>query len=241
MNTYRFGDKAFYGEGSSFAVDTSKPFTIVTQFITSDNTDEGDLIEIRREYFQGGKRISSPKLDINEKDYDSISAGFCTEQKKETGDPDDFAIRGGLKQMGKALGRGMVLVMSLWDDAATDMLWLDSTWPRGATGPGAARGPCDSSTGEPSTTRSKYPGSLVKYMNIKVGAIGTTTKFPPAPPTPPAPTPSPPGPSPSPSSGQCCYGGCAGSCQGGWCGESQSQCEGSCNGQWCPKGIELVV
>merc|ERR1711874_554160 len=74
-----------------------------------------------------GKRISSPKLDINEKDYDSISAGFCTEQKKETGDPDDFAIRGGLKQMGKALGRGMVLVMSLWDDAATDMLWLDST------------------------------------------------------------------------------------------------------------------
>merc|ERR1711879_851748 len=150
-----------------------KPFTIVTQFITSDNTDEGDLIEIRREYVQGGKRISSPKLDINEKDYDSISAGFCTEQKKETGDPDEQV--------------------------------------------------------------------LVLRADHVIHRQGTTTKFPPAPPTPPAPTPSPPGPSPSPSSGQCCYGGCAGSCQGGWCGESQSQCEGSCNGQWCPKGIELVV
>merc|ERR1712084_139910 len=149
--------------------------------------------------------------DVDGKEYNSLSADFCTAQKKETGDKDEFGIRGGLKQMGKALERGMVLVMSLWDDNTARMLWLDSTYPVGATGPGAARGPCDPSTGVPSATRTKYPDSLVKYMNIKVGAIGTTTKFPPAP-SPPSPTP--PGPAPAPSSGQCCYGGCSGNCQG---------------------------
>merc|ERR1712087_394867 len=108
---------------------------------------------------------------------------------------------GGLRQMGKALGRGMVLVMSIWDDTAAHMLWLDSPYPVGAAGPGSARGPCDPSTGEPSATRAKYPDSLVKYMNIKVGTIGSTTKFPPAPappaPAPPSPGPTPPGPTPA--------------------------------------------
>ena len=31
--------------------------------------------------------------------------------------------------MGGALGRGMVLVMSLWDDTDVHMLWLDSDYP----------------------------------------------------------------------------------------------------------------
>merc|ERR1712151_119402 len=240
MGTYRFGDKTFFGEGSSFAVDTSKPFTIVTQFITSDNTDTGDLVEIRRKYVQGGKVIETPKLDVNGKEFNSITSDFCTAQKKETGDKDEFGIRGGLKQMGKALGRGMVLVMSIWDDTAAHMLWLDSTYPVGATGPGAERGPCDPSSGNPSDCRSKYGDSYVTYGNIKVGSLGSTTKFPPAPPAP-VPPPSPPspspGPSPSPSStGNCCFGGCnSGNCQGGWCGESQGHCEGNCNGKWCPK------
>ena len=30
---------------------------------------------------------------------------------------------------GEALGRGMVLVMSLWDDHDSNMLWLDSDFP----------------------------------------------------------------------------------------------------------------
>merc|ERR1719326_1424802 len=108
----------------------------------------------------------------------------------------------------------MVLVMSIWDDTAAHMLWLDSSYPVAASGPGVVRGPCDPSTGEPGATRAKYPDSLVKYMNIKVGSIGSTTKFPPAPPAPTPPTPTP----PSPSAGQCCQGGCSGNCQGGWCG-----------------------
>merc|ERR1712039_849517 len=238
--------KDFFGSGSDFAVDTSKPFTIVTQFVTSDNTDSGDLVEIRRKYVQSGKEIETPKLDVNGKEYNSISPGFCSDQKKETGDTDEFGLRGGLKQMGKALGRGMVLVMSVWDDTAAHMLWLDSSYPVGASGPGVVRGPCDPSTGEPGASRAKYPDALVKYMNIKVGAIGSTTLFPPAPapPAPPSPGPSPPSPTPpSPSSsGQCCYGGCSsGNCQGGWCGQSKTHCESNCNGQWCSKGTEIVV
>jgi cellulose 1,4-beta-cellobiosidase len=246
LNTYRYGNKTFFGEGSTFAVDTTKPFTIVTQFITSDNTDTGNLTEIRQSYVQGGKVIETPKLDVDGKAYNSISTDFCTAQKKETGDKDEFALHGGFKQMGEALGRGMVLVMSIWDDSEADMLWLDSTYPVGSSAPGAKRGPCDPSTGVPAATRAKYPDSSVKYMNIKFGAIGSTTKFPPAPappapaPTPPAPGPSPP--APSPSSGQCCYGGCSGgNCQGGWCGQSQSNCEGNCQGKWCPKITEVVV
>merc|ERR1712048_1260616 len=143
-------------------------------------TDTGDLVEIRRKYVQDGKVIETPELDIGGSKYDSVSEKFCSAQKQETGDKDEFAIRGGLRQMGKALGRGMVLVMSIWDDTAAHMLWLDSTYPVGAAGPGSARGPCDPSTGDPNATRAKYPDSGVKYMNIKVGTIGSTTKFPPA-------------------------------------------------------------
>merc|ERR1711948_107098 len=148
-------------------------------------------VEIRRKYVQGGKEIETPKLDVNGKEYNSISTGFCSDQKKETGDKDEFGIRGGLKQMGKALGRGMVLVMSVWDDTAAHMLWLDSTYPVGASGPGAERGPCAASTGEPGATRTQYPNSQVQYKNIKFGTIGSTTKnLPPSPPSPPSPSPS---------------------------------------------------
>jgi cellulose 1,4-beta-cellobiosidase len=176
LNPYRFGAKAFFGEGSSFGVDTSKPFTVVTQFITSDQTDTGDLVEIRRKYIQNGKLIESPKLNISGKAYDSISSDFCVAQKEESGDKDQFTLRGGMKQMGKALERGMVLVLSIWDDVQAHMLWLDSKYPIDASGPATERGPCATSTGEPSATRAKYPDSSVKYMNIKVGDIGTTTK-----------------------------------------------------------------
>merc|ERR1719498_1758032 len=141
----------------------------------------------------------------------------------------------------------MVLVMSIWDDSAAHMLWLDSSFPVGSSGPGVMRGPCPTTSGDPGPTRANYPDSLVKYMNIKVGTIGSTTKFPPAPPapappsppapTPPAPTPPGPSPGPSPSAGQCCYGACGTNCQGGWCGQSQDHCESNCNGKWCPSEV----
>ena len=50
---------------------------MVTQFITSDGTDNGDLSEIRRLYVQDGKVINTPKFTIGGKEYDSITDDFC--------------------------------------------------------------------------------------------------------------------------------------------------------------------
>lgn len=47
LNPFRAGVKDFYGEGSQFQVDTSKPFTIVTEFHGDSN---GDLAEIKRKF-----------------------------------------------------------------------------------------------------------------------------------------------------------------------------------------------
>ena len=59
---YRLGDTTFYGEGSSFVVDTTQPITVVTQFITNDGTENGDLVEIRRLYVQNGQVIDNPTV-----------------------------------------------------------------------------------------------------------------------------------------------------------------------------------
>ena len=39
---------AMVRSGSGFQLDTTKTITVVTQFVTSDHTDSGDLTEIRR-------------------------------------------------------------------------------------------------------------------------------------------------------------------------------------------------
>jgi hypothetical protein len=52
FNSYRNGDKTFFGNSTASALDSTKPMTVVTQFITTDGTDAGDLKEIRRVYVQ---------------------------------------------------------------------------------------------------------------------------------------------------------------------------------------------
>jgi cellulose 1,4-beta-cellobiosidase len=59
-----------------------------------------------------------------------------------------------MKAMSDALGRGVVLVMSLWDDHSANMLWLDSTYPANSTQPGAARGECSTDSGKPDVVES---------------------------------------------------------------------------------------
>ncbi|KAI8813110.1 cellulase [Cladochytrium replicatum] len=175
FNSYRQGNKTFYGPG--MGVDTTKPFTIVTQFVTTDGTDSGDLADIRRFYIQGGKVIANSASTFPElSGANSITTNYCTAQKTLFGDTNSFASRGGLKAMGQALDRGMVLVLSIWDDVTVHMLWLDSTYP--TTGnpatPGVARGTCDTSSGEPKATRSANPNAYVTYSNIKWGDLGST-------------------------------------------------------------------
>ena len=41
--------------------------TVVTQFITSDGTDNGDLVEIRRVYVLGGQVIHNSASNLNGK------------------------------------------------------------------------------------------------------------------------------------------------------------------------------
>ncbi|CAK4101573.1 unnamed protein product [Aphanomyces euteiches] len=106
----------FYGPGSSYTVDTTKPFSVVTQFITDDNTANGNLVQINRFYVQNGKNIASEQ---------QITNSFCNQNSVSV-------ANGGLKAMGRALKTGMALAISVWTG---DMAWLDS----------GANGPCPSS------------------------------------------------------------------------------------------------
>jgi len=166
FNSYRMGDATFYGPG--LTVDTSKKFTVVTQFI-------GDpLTEIKRFYVQGGKVIPNSQSLIPNVTGNSITTPFCDAQKAAFGDNYTFKDKGGLANMGTALKAGMVLVMSVWDDHYANMLWLDSTYPTTATGPGKPRGTCAVTSGVPADVESQAPKSSVTYSNIKTGPINST-------------------------------------------------------------------
>lgn len=168
------GNTSFYGTGMT--VDTKSKFTVVTQFITADNTASGELSEIRRFYVQNGKVIPNSESKISGVSGNSITDSFCSAQKTAFGDQNAFEKLGGLSAMGDALEKGMVLALSLWDDAAANMLWLDSNYPldKDASLPGVARGACSTTSGVPSEVRSQYGSSSVTFSNIKSGDIGST-------------------------------------------------------------------
>jgi cellulose 1,4-beta-cellobiosidase len=174
--TYRWGDHEFYGEGSNFTIDTTKKFTVVTQFITEDNSDEGNVVEVRRKYVQDGKVIDTPKVSIGGKEFDSITDEFCDATKEFTGDSNDYKKHGSLTAMSGAYKYGMVLVMSMWDDHADQMLWLDSNDPKDkpASDPGVARGPCPTSSGVPADVEREHGNATVTYSHIRYGAIDST-------------------------------------------------------------------
>jgi len=229
FQTYRLGNTSFFGPGSSFTLDSSRPFTLVTQFLTADNTDSGDLVEIRRHYKQDGVLIPTPSIffGAGQGPYDSLSSAFCAAEHDAFASNDTFASRGGMGSMGAALSDGMVLVLSLWDDPLSHMLWLDSTDPPGSTAPGAKRGPCATDSGDPAKIE---PGSKAYaiYSNLRWGEIGSTDKiFPPAPPTPPSPPPPP----------ECAkaWGQCGGK---GWTGPTCCPTGQACQGDEYYKGCQ---
>jgi cellulose 1,4-beta-cellobiosidase len=186
LNTYRYGIDDFFGPGSEFTIDSTKPMTVVTQFITTDGTDSGDLSEIRRFYVQDGQKIETPQISIpspsgETKSYDSITDEFCAASRAAFNETHNgFKDNGAMKGMGDALDRGMVLVMSLWDDHYAHMLWLDSIYPTDkdpATNPGVARGTCTIDSGDPADVEVNVPHSNVTFSNIRVGTIGSTTNM----------------------------------------------------------------
>ncbi|KAH8659878.1 cellobiohydrolase precursor [Xylariales sp. PMI_506] len=169
FNPYRMGDTTFYGPDMN--IDTTANFTVVTQFIAGS---DGTLETIARYYVQNGAVISNANSSISGVSGNEITTDFCTAQKEAFGDTDSFTAQGGLSQMSLALAQPMVLVMSLWADDYSDMLWLDSTYPANKTTAGGPRGTCATDSGVPSTLVSDSPGSKVIYSNIKFGPIGST-------------------------------------------------------------------
>jgi cellulose 1,4-beta-cellobiosidase len=173
LNPFRANVKDFFGQG--LKVDTGKPITVVTQFITDDGTENGNLVEIRRKFVQNGKVFEHPSDQLGgSKSYNSLSDEMCSAHKQIFGDTNDFSNKGGMAATSKALDAGMVLVMSLWDDHAADMLWLDSTYPKDKTSFGGPRGTCATSSGDPDATESKDANAYVEYSDIRVGEIDST-------------------------------------------------------------------
>lgn len=147
FNPYSQGKKDYWGPGGT--VDTSKPFTVITQFITNDGTTSGSLSKITRKYIQDGKMVASAMAGG-----DTITADACA----------SAANFGGLVGMGSALGRGMVLTFAIWNDASGFMNWLDS----------GANGPCSATEGDPALIQKNHPDTHVKFSNIRWGDLGST-------------------------------------------------------------------
>lgn len=174
IQSYRLGHKNFFGPGSNFKVDSTKPIQVTTQFITADGTDSGELSKVLQFYTQNGKTIELPMFTVNGNRHKTITDGFCSDWVATTNDGTNFLQKGGLAQVGKALEAGVVLVMSLWDDDDANMLWLDSVYPKGSTAPGADRGPCASISGVPADVESQQPNATVTFSDIRFGPLGST-------------------------------------------------------------------
>lgn len=191
-NSFRLGDPNLYGFGSQFKVNTEKPFRVITQFLTQDGTDNSDIVNMRRFYEQDGK---------------VIDGGFLTTEsikghKAKFSEVNHYDQLGGFKTMTESFRRGMTFVISIWDDASVNMLWLDSVYPPKTTEPGAKRGRCDPNDPKRAdiwALRRNFPTSQYTLSNLQVRAI---TNYGPSPSPVPAPQPQPqPAPSPVPASG----------------------------------------
>ena len=151
-NPYAQGQRKYWAHGGT--LDTSKPFTFTTQFITNDGTSSGTLTKINRKYYQNGKEIA-PSVSSG----DTITDSWCAANDGAA------ATFGGLATMGKALKDGMVLIFSIWNDNSQFMNWLDS----------GNSGPCSATEGNPSLIQAQNPGTHVVFSNIRWGDIGSTT------------------------------------------------------------------
>ncbi|ETS86175.1 Endoglucanase EG-1 [Pestalotiopsis fici W106-1] len=159
-NTYRLDQADYYGEGSEFDVDTTKPFTVVTQFPVDETT--GKLAAINRLYVQDGVVL---KAETVAKEglpaVDSITDEYCTASGASA-----FDRLGALEAMGDAMTRGMVMAFSIWWSTDGSMVWLD--------GASQGAGPCTDSEDLPENILAVEPEPEVTFSNLKWGEIGST-------------------------------------------------------------------
>merc|ERR1712137_511863 len=172
INAFRFQVEDFYGPGSNFTVDTTKKFTIVTQFHESG----GKLTGVSQHYVQDGKKIEHPNyLGLGNTETDDL----CAKKAEAMNDRDSFAEFGGMAAVEASLKNGVTLVLSMWDDIDVHMNWLDSVMDGDdASVLGQKRGTCDPKDGDPTTLREQYPESHVSYTNFKVRDIDDRHQLP---------------------------------------------------------------
>ncbi|KAK4095763.1 glycoside hydrolase family 7 protein [Parathielavia hyrcaniae] len=156
-NPWRVNITDYYGHSDAFEVDTSRPFTVVTQFPADK---KGKLVAIHRLHVQDGRIIKSytvdaPGLPVT----DSMTDEFCAATGSEK-----FMTLGAMEGMGDAMTRGMVLAMSIWWDEGGNMRWLDS----------GEAGPCNATEGHPTEIVKVQPNPEVTYSNMRWGEIGST-------------------------------------------------------------------
>lgn len=87
---------------------------MITQFVTSENSANGTLSEIRRKYIQDGKIIENAMV-TNISGRAVQMPGMVSEDFCEAKNASDYLRLGGMQEMGQSLARGMVLVFSLWN------------------------------------------------------------------------------------------------------------------------------
>ena len=78
--------QTFYGPGSKYKIDTTKPATVTTQYINADGTDTGKLTEVKQFYTQNGHIIEHPKYSLNGNKHNAISDKICATWVHETKD-----------------------------------------------------------------------------------------------------------------------------------------------------------
>ncbi|TDZ72052.1 Endoglucanase 1 [Colletotrichum trifolii] len=159
-NPYRVNQPSYYGRGDDFKVDTTRPFTVVTQFPANE---AGVLTEIHRLYLQDGHLIRSEVVNntaLPQVNY--LNDEFC-----EATGARRFMELGAHQEMGESFDRGMVLAFSIWWDEGGAMRWLDGA---------PEAGPCNETEGFPTNVVKVEPNPVVTFSNIKWGELGSTFK-----------------------------------------------------------------
>ncbi|KAF9075141.1 cellulase CEL7A [Rhodocollybia butyracea] len=147
FDSFRLGNTSFYGPKKT--IDTTQPFTVVTQYISSNNDSNGALSTIRRLYVQNGVIIQNSETKFpGITATNQMDATFCTQEAAALRESDTFDTKGGFDAMTSAMNTGMILAFSIWEESIT--------------------------SGVPAATEAELSLAKVVFSEIRVGTIGAT-------------------------------------------------------------------
>ncbi|KAJ3050857.1 hypothetical protein HK097_008158 [Rhizophlyctis rosea] len=127
-------------------IDTQKTYTVTTQFFTSNNKVNGELVAVKQFASQGKKTVALPTLSID----------YCNQQ--EAGNP-YWNVTGEFPGISRSWDIGQVLIFAFWGSGGDSMSWLDG---------GLANPRCNQTLGKSATGE-------VTFANIKVDFIRKIT------------------------------------------------------------------